>query len=138
MQLLYQLDVRGFEDAALIREGLVGGHDDADVCDQAFGLALAAWSSAAEADALATRLATEWPTHRQPPVDRALLRLAYHEMRSEHAPVRVAINEAVELAKQYGSQQSPAFINGVLDRMAKRIETDRVAASPGEAGEAMP
>ena len=49
------------------------------------------------------------------------MRLAFHEIVTGHAPAKVAINEAVELAKEYGAQQSPAFINGVLDKMARRL-----------------
>ena len=91
-------------------------------------------------DEKATALAPDWPTHRQPPVDRAILRLAYYEMTSGHAPVKVAINEAVELAKQFGSEQSPPFINGVLDKLARAINapepaepTEPQPAPPGDA-----
>ena len=139
MQLLYQLDLRGAADAELIREGMSGGGDDDQVCQEAFTLAMAAWNCHADADRIATHLAPEWPTHRQPPVDRAILRLAHYEMVAGHAPVRVAINEAIELAKHYGAEQSPAFVNGVLDKMAREIakQVSRKAAeqekgSPGE------
>ena len=70
---------------------------------------------------LVAELAPQWPTHRQPPVDRAILRLSFYEMASQIVPVKVAINEAIELAKEYGSEQSPSFVNGVLDKMAKRL-----------------
>ena len=52
-------------------------------------------------------------------VDLALIRLAVYEMRyEEDVPVKVAINEAIELAKQYGSDESSAFVNGVLAKLA--------------------
>ena len=52
-------------------------------------------------------------------VDLTLIRLAVYEMKyEEDIPVKVAINEAVELAKQYGTDDSPAFINGVLAKLA--------------------
>ena len=121
MQVLYQLDLRGEEDLPLIAEGLADGPDELPVQEAALELARAAWSRRGEADALVSELAPDWPTHRQPPVDRAILRLAFHEMVSGHAPVKVAINEAVQLAKQFCSEQSPAFINGVLDKIAKRL-----------------
>jgi len=124
MQLLYQLDLRGEEDWPAIVESLADGPDDAMVCQAGQDLAHAAWQQRAAADALASELAPDWPTHRQPPVDRALLRLAYHEMHSGHAPVKVAINEAINLARQYGTEQSPSFINGVLDKMARRLSAD--------------
>lgn len=132
MQVLYQLDVRGDGDQEDIREGLVEGPDDAEVAQAAFELAQSAWACHAQADALIKEIAPHWPTHRQPPVDRALLRLAYHEMVSGYSPVKVAINEAIELAKEYCSEQSPSFINGVLDKLAKRI-TPGTPLSPADA-----
>ena len=52
-------------------------------------------------------------------VDLALIRLAVYEMRyEEDIPVKVAINEAIELAKQYGTDDSPSFVNGVLAKLA--------------------
>ena len=122
MQILYQIDVRGEADLALIREALsIEAFDAEPLQAQAMLLAERAWADRQAADELATQLAPDWPTYRQPPVDRAILRLAYHEILTGHAPVKVAINEAIELAKQYGVQQSPAFVNGVLDKMAKRM-----------------
>lgn len=121
MQVLYQLDLRGEDDLELIRSGLSGGYDPDGVCTDAMTLAEAAWGQHAQADAVTTRLAPEWPTHRQPPVDRAILRLAYYEMDCSRTPTKVAINEAVELAKHFAAEQSPSFINGLLDKIAKEM-----------------
>ena len=140
MQLLYQIDLRGEADLEAIRRGLNDGVDPPEMAQTAFELAAAAWQKHAEADALATELAPAWPTPRQPPVDRAILRLAYFEMLTGRAPVKVAINEAVELAKEYCSEQSPPFINGVLDKVAKRVtpEIPTPAPEPGLAPKADP
>ncbi len=124
MQLLYQLDQRGADDAELIREGMREGSDAPQVCQSAFDLAMAAWECHGDADRITTELAPDWPTHRQPPVDRAIIRLAHYEMVASRAPVGVAINEAIELAKQYGAEQSPAFVNGVLDKMARGLKQE--------------
>lgn len=124
MQVLYQLDLRGEADAPMIREGLAEGPDAGETAEAGFTLALAAWKGHGPADEMATELAPQWPTHRQPPVDRAILRLAHHEMVTGRSPAKVAINEAVELAKEFCSQQSPAFVNGVLDKMAKRLDAE--------------
>ena len=132
MQVLYQFEQRGEADQTAIRESLVDGFDKPEVQAPAFNLALAAWADRSGSDALVAHLAPNWPTHRQPPVDKAILRLAIHEMKSGHAPASVAINEAIELAKQYCSENSPAFINGVLDKVAKRI--GQVAPQPKAAG----
>jgi len=122
MQALYQIDVRGEADREAVRESVRGDTDDRAAADEAYALAEAAWHSRKEADEKATALAPDWPTYRQPPVDRAILRLAWHEMASGRTPVKVAINEAVELAKAFCTEQSPAFINGVLDKMAKDVK----------------
>jgi N utilization substance protein B len=133
MQAMYQLDLRGEADSEAIAEALGEDADDAATGAEAMKLAMAAWRRHEEADAMATQLAPDWPTYRQPPVDRAILRLAFYEMASGAAPVKVAINEAVELAKHYCAENSPAFINGVLDKMAKLIAPpagDVAAATP--------
>lgn len=138
MQLLYAIDVgrigRAGEppsdpaepEPAIDREALLGAIDtefDADpaVHHAAVDLAIAAWASRHDADPVLAELAPEWPVHRQPPVDRAILRLAWHEMASGRTPMKVAINEAVELAKAYAGEESPMFINGVLDKAARRL-----------------
>ena len=122
MQLLYQMDVTGETDPHLLTESLDDDFDDALTQDEAVSLAVDAWGCHQDADTLVTELAPKWPTNRQPPVDRALLRLAYHEMISGYAPARVAINEAIELAKLYCAEQSPSFINGVLDKIFRHLE----------------
>ena len=64
-----------------------------------------------------------WKLNRMSRVDLSLIRLALYEMRfDDEVPVKVAINEAVELAKVYGGENSPQFVNGVLARLLK--ETD--------------
>lgn len=61
----------------------------------------------------------DWSVDRMAKADLTILRLAYYEMKyDEDIPLKVAINEAVELAKKYGGDDSPAFINGVLGKLA--------------------
>ncbi len=126
MQLLYQLDLRGEDDIDLITDSLNeltedDAHNPPASRGPAMNLAVAAYEHRDKADAMATELAPDWPTYRQPPIDRAILRLAYHEIFTKHAPAKVVINESVELAKAYGSENSQAFINGVLDKMARQL-----------------
>ena len=72
-----------------------------------------------EIDAMIDEKATGWKTNRMAKVDLTLIRLAVYEMKFEDdIPTKVAINEAVELAKKYGSNTSPSFINGVLAKLA--------------------
>ena len=63
--------------------------------------------------------ADRWKTERMTTVDLTIIRLAVYEMvYDEDVPTGVAINEAVELAKRYGTDQSPAFVNGILAKLA--------------------
>ncbi len=70
-------------------------------------------------DAILSEAASGWKLSRMGKVDLTILRLAVYEMRfDDEIPVKVAINEAVELAKTFGGDESPAFINGVLAKLA--------------------
>ena len=72
-----------------------------------------------ELDTAIGEVSKGWKVSRMPKVDLTLMRLAVYEMKyEEDIPVKVAINEAIELAKQYGTDDSPAFINGVLAKLA--------------------
>jgi transcription antitermination factor NusB len=71
------------------------------------------------ADTELNEAAPSWPAHRRPSADRAILRLGWYELTRAGVAPRIAINEAVELAKRYSTDRSPAFINGVLDTVAK-------------------
>lgn len=72
-----------------------------------------------EIDEIIDASATNWKTSRMAKVELTLIRLAVYEMKFEEGvPTGVAINEAVELAKAYGEDNSPAFVNGVLARIA--------------------
>ena len=72
-----------------------------------------------EIDAQINEKSTGWKTQRMAKVDLAIIRLAVYEITSEEdIPTKVSINEAVELTKKYGSDESPAFVNGVLAKFA--------------------
>ena len=71
----------------------------------------------AELDQVLAAKAENWSLERMAVVDRNILRLAAYEILYTDTPGRVAINEAVELAKLFGAEQSPPFVNGILDRV---------------------
>lgn len=78
----------------------------------------------AEIDGIIAEVAPQWPLADLPVVDRNLLRIAIHEVvYAAHTPVRAAINEAVDLAAEYGGETSPRFVNGVLGTVARRYGT---------------
>ena len=73
-----------------------------------------------ELDSKIDEVADKWKTGRMTKVDLTVIRLAAYEiLYDEEVPTGVAINEAVELAKRYGTDQSPAFVNGILAKLAE-------------------
>jgi N utilization substance protein B len=73
-------------------------------------------------DALMGRLAPDWPIERMPVVDRAVLRLAVYELQQRpDVPTAVILDEAVELAKRYSTEESGRFVNGVLAAAAREL-----------------
>jgi N utilization substance protein B len=84
-------------------------------------------------DLLIADCAPEWPVDQLAVVDRNILRLALWEFAaSNESPLKVAINEAVELAKAFGSDSSPRFVNGVLGTLADREDEIRRQMNPEE------
>lgn len=79
----------------------------------------AVFEHVAELDETISRVSEGWKISRMSKVDLAILRIAVYEMQNEEdVPVAVAINEAVELAKKYGTDTSSSFVNGVLAKLA--------------------
>lgn len=80
-------------------------------------------------DAQLTTASEHWSLSRMGRVDRALLRVsAYELLFCKDVPTSVVLNEAIEIAKRYGAEDSPTFVNGVLDRIARHLA--REAAKP--------
>ncbi len=86
-----------------------------------------------ELDTLLSRTAANWSLARMAATDRNLLRLGVYEILYSETPGRVAINEAVELAKRFGSAHSAQFVNGILDRFLadRRTPPTAESATPG-------
>jgi len=122
-QAIFELDARGESDAETVRAGVLESSEEMRPADaaRAFELALAAFRDRARADAVMVALAPGWPAHRQAAVDRAILRLAHYEMTSGRTPPKVAVNEAVELAKEYSTDKSPSFVNALLDKVLRQV-----------------
>lgn len=93
----------------------------ASAADFARELASAVAARRDEIDALIGLHARNWRVSRMAAVDRNVLRLAVHELQRTPTPVAVVIDEAVDLARRFGSDSSPAFVNGVLDAVAREV-----------------
>ena len=119
MQILFAWDSQANADAEVGRQVAEDGTEHEDVRRAAIEMAKGAWAQLATTDPWVERLAPKWPPRRQPGVDRALLRLAAWELVTAQTPPKVVIAEAIELAKEFSTQHSAAFVNGVLDTLLK-------------------
>ena len=81
--------------------------------------ASSAWEQRRAIDELLERIAPQWPPRRMPAVDRAVLRLAIWELHNAPTPPRVVLDEAIELAREFSTADSPRFVNGVLDAVLR-------------------
>ncbi|MCE9619286.1 MAG: transcription antitermination factor NusB [Planctomycetes bacterium] len=127
LQAMYEMDLGGgaaSPDNAV--DSLAGAfRDDAEISEskacleQGLELARAAWSAREISDVAIASLSPEWPIHRQPAVDRNVIRIAVYEISLGVEPPVAVIDSAVELAREFGGEQSPAFVNAVLDRWWK-------------------
>jgi N utilization substance protein B len=121
---VYQADVTGDVAERCLQEILEEGGDSGEGAGESarsFASTLVSeWEeNREEVDAIVSRTAVNWPLRRMATTDRSVLRLAVVEL-LHHAetPTRVALDEAIELAKKYGSETSGSFVNGILDRIA--------------------
>ena len=128
LQTIYQFDATSGDDPSGIRASLEGSSGDESVHERGYELGAAAWNNRAAADERVAPLTPKWPVHRQPIVDRSILRLAVHEMFELGTPPKVVINEAVELAREFSTERSPMFVNGVLDKLFREHFRD----APGD------
>ena len=133
LQALYQFDILGAVDAESVSRSLADGPCSEKARVGGLQLALEVWPRREGIDLLVKPCTPEWPTHRQPVIDRNILRIALHEINDVGTPGGKVINEAVELAKEYGTEKSPAFVNAVLDRIWKSGDTpDQAEEQPIE------
>jgi len=120
MQLLYQADLRG-EPVEEIKDGFLKDSNYIDETkDWAIELALNAWSRRDEADQIIKEYSIDWDLDRINPVDKSLLRLAIYEIKHTETPVNVILNEAIEISKQFSTDESPKFLNGILGNFVKK------------------
>jgi N utilization substance protein B len=123
MQILFLWDTQDDADRALADQVVMDGADDPEVRAAALEMANKTWEQRKAIDERVERFAPQWPPRRQPGVDRNLIRLAVWEMTSTDTPPKVVIDEAIELAKHFSTEQSPAFVNGVLDAVLKEHQS---------------
>lgn len=135
LQVLYSLDANPEQDPAAVLAlyfDRFARPDDAEEdaapepLDRAYAeeLARSTWARRAELDELIAQVSRSWRVERMARVDRSILRLAIYELKHcDDVPARVVLNEAIELAKRYGAEEAPAFVNGILDSALRTLGT---------------
>jgi len=123
VQALYQLDFRGDSIREAVDEFLHDTAKDDDALAYARELIDGYSTRRDELDACIAQAAEHWDVGRMAPVDRAILRVgAYELLHRPDVPPKVAINEAIRLAKKFSTAESGAFVNGILDRVRSGTE----------------
>ena len=124
LQFLYAMDLQGpdYRDRldAFLHEELGGKPGEAEAVEYAKRVVDGVTLHRPAIDLLLAEAAQNWGLTRMAVLDRNALRIGVYEMLHEpEVPTKVAINEAIELAKRYSTEQSGAFVNGILDRIRK-------------------
>jgi transcription antitermination factor NusB len=140
LQFLYQLDLRGDELLREAREFVRGEDRDPETARFALQLVEGTRAHRDELDKEIQSVAQNWSIARMAVIDRNVLRLATFELlHCPEVPPKVAVNEAIELGKRYSTQNSGAFINGILDKIMNRTRAPAApAAAPATAPAAQP
>jgi transcription antitermination factor NusB len=121
MQALYQLDVQGNDILGLLEKFFLESDTDNFVRKLASDWTKGTWDNLKQCDELITASTIKWEFARLSPVDRSILRLSVYQLKfCPDIPPKVIINEAIELAKKFSTDKSPAFVNGVLDAILKK------------------
>jgi transcription antitermination factor NusB len=126
LQGLCALDVQGEKALDLVMSFLQESRETAETLEESQQMLKGAFLGREENDALLAGQSQHWNVSRMALVDRNILRLAVWELQNQHLSRKIIITEAIHLAKEFASAESPRFINGVLDAVAKKL------AAPGE------
>lgn len=119
LQVLYEVDVANHPPADIYRLRLEENPLSDELSDFARQIIFGVIPLTNTLDRILAKYAPEWPLDQIAAIDRNILRMALWEFAVYHdTPIKVAINEAVELAKRFGSDSAPRFINGVLGALA--------------------
>lgn len=125
LQMLYQSEIGGAPMRDVVGQFWQREQVPEEVRRFAERLALGTFAALPEIDRLLRDGIENWRLERLGTVDRSVLRLAVHEFLHEpETPRIVVIDEAIELAKRYGGEESGQFVNGILDALRKRLESD--------------
>lgn len=117
VQMLYQLDLNPEVELRAVRAMVDEALDDEDLREFAWRLIVGVREARPLLDAKIQSVAENWSLKRMAPTDRNVLRLGAYELINTDTPHRVVLDEAIELARVFGSAQSAQFVNGILDKL---------------------
>ena len=127
LQMLFQIDLTGVAPADVFRTFWRTQNVEQSVRSFSEQLVLGVYEEREATDRLIAGAADRWKLDRMPVVDRNVLRMAVYELLQQpETPAAVVIDEAIEVAKKFGSAESGGFINGILDAVRRRVERGRV------------
>jgi N utilization substance protein B len=119
LQVLFEVDISNHLPADILKNRLEENPLTDELADFSRQIVFGVYPLIQDLDRIIAKYAPEWPFDQIAAVDRNILRIACWEFTvQDGTPVKVAINEAVELAKMYGSDSAPRFVNGVLGSLA--------------------
>jgi N utilization substance protein B len=131
MQVLCQWDVQKEESPEVLSDFMVSQEASGPAADYAQELVLQLWQQRERVDQCIAAAATKWDVARISPVERNIMRVAVVELLSDEVPAKAAVNEAIEIGREYGGEDSPRFINGVLDVIMKRLDREKRDSADG-------
>lgn len=133
LQYLYMLDILGGKTHRPATEFLdywVEGGCDGEAKEFATHLIALAMACRDEADSEVAAISRNWKVERMAVVDRNIIRLAFAELKyDKETPYKVVLDEAIELAREFSTEESGAFVNGILDKVRERLRPETIAAS---------
>lgn len=137
LQMLYQQDLNPDMDFHTVREQIADRISNEQLAEFAWHLFIGTREHLVDLDQRIEKIAQNWSLKRMAPTDRNVLRLGTYELLHTSTPPRVIIDEALELAKMFGSSQSSQFVNGILDRLIPPEKRDNHqnredASNPGD------
>ena len=116
-QMLYQTDVNPSVDDAMVKEMIYERLNDTKLSEFAWSLFSGISDRRDQLDEKIIAAAENWKLSRMAPTDRNVLRMGAYELFHTHTPPKVVIDEAIRIARTFGGPNSPAFVNGILDRL---------------------
>lgn len=117
LQMLYLIDQNADADIHWIKENIETELQDSKLHDFAWQLFTGIREQRPSIDEQITSVAQNWRIDRMSPTDRNILRMGIHEMQVVKTPPAVVLNESVELAREFGTENSASFVNGILDKL---------------------